>query len=123
MMVRLTFPWSVLVPDNRRHGLMRGRILLTAVYRDALDAMRLMAKAQHRRPCLTGRLMLEATFYEPDRRRRDVSNYAKLLGDALTGSVIADDSLLDCCIYRRGPIDRERPRAEVTVRVADEVAA
>jgi Holliday junction resolvase RusA-like endonuclease len=122
-MVRLTFPWSVLVPDNRRHGVIRNRIVLTQVYRDALDAVHWHAKKQHRGVRLTGPLVLDAVLFEPDRRRRDVSNYAKLLCDGMEGVIYEDDCQLVACTYRRGGLDPANPRAEVTVRVADEVAA
>lgn len=41
----LTLPWALLVRDNARHGLSRGRIVLTARYREALDFARILVGA------------------------------------------------------------------------------
>ena len=111
----LTLPWAVLLPDNARHGLMRGRILLTSKYRKALDGAKMLAAAQWKGPTLKGRVALDVTLYEPDKRRRDLLNYGKLLGDALSMTVINDDSQIDCVTMTRGALDRHNPRAVIRV--------
>src|SRR5690606_14474280 len=97
--VRLTLPWSVLVPVNRRTnpagwGKMRGRQFLTREYRDAQRTAELLVQSQVRgkRPRFTAPVAMTLRFYEPDRRRRDPSNLLKLVEDALTGVVYDDDS-------------------------------
>jgi Holliday junction resolvase RusA-like endonuclease len=116
--ISLHSPWVVLVRDNARHGLSRGRIILTREYRDKLEAARLLvAFAMAGHSPLVCRVALVATFHEPDRsRKRDVTNYAKLLCDALVGRAIGDDSQIDDARYVRGAIDPKDPRVEVTIQ-------
>lgn len=111
----LVLPWAVLVPDNARHGLVRDRIRLTARYRDSLVAASALARRHWRGDPLTSAVQLDVTLYEPDRRRRDVLNYGKLIADALAGAAYVDDSQIDRVTFLRGGIDRANPRAEVIV--------
>jgi Holliday junction resolvase RusA-like endonuclease len=106
-----------MVRDNARHGLMKGRIVLTARYRDALTFASILARsAMKGRQPLTSRVTLVAMFHEPDRKRkRDITNYAKLLCDSLVGAAIADDSQIDDARYIRGAIDPNDPRVVVTL--------
>src|SRR5690606_24113512 len=71
--VRLTLPWSVLVPVNRRTnpagwGKMRGRQFLTREYRDAQRTAELLVQSQVRgkRPRFTAPVAMTLRFYEPD---------------------------------------------------------
>jgi Holliday junction resolvase RusA-like endonuclease len=114
-MTAITLPWKVLVPDNARHGLFRGRILLTSKYRMALYSASLLAAAQWPGAPIKGPVSLAVTLYEPDKRRRDVLNYGKLIGDALSMVVIVDDSQIDHATMIRGGIDRYNPRAVIEV--------
>lgn len=111
----ITLPWKVLVPDNARHGLMKGRILLTAKYRDALSAASILALMQWRAPALKTSVSLSVTLYEPDKRRRDIGNYVKLIADCLTRVAFVDDSQIDDLRLMRGALDRANPRAEIRV--------
>lgn len=63
-----------------------------------------------------GRYMLRLRLYFPDARRRDADNCAKAIQDACTGVLWDDDHRVgvECPPWE---IDRERPRAEVTVEV------
>lgn len=114
----LVLPWAVLAGDNRRHGLSRGRIVLTSEYRNARDGASLAVQALRRGRCFETPVAMLATFYEPDRRRkRDILNFSKLLGDVLTrGGAIVDDSLIDDARSIRGPVDARNPRCVVELR-------
>ncbi len=112
---RVTLPWSVLVPDNQRHGLLRGRILLTAKYRQALASASALAGFQWKERPLKTSVSLAVTLYEPDKRRRDIGNYTKLIADALTRVAFVDDSQIDELRLKRGGLDRQNPRAEIEV--------
>lgn len=114
-MSAITLPWKVLVADNARHGLLRGRILLTAKYRDALAAASVLASVQWKQPPMKTSVAVTVTLYEPDKRRRDIGNYTKLIADALTRVAFVDDSQIDILELRRGTLDRANPRAEITV--------
>lgn len=111
----ITFPWAVLVADNQRHGLMRGRILLTAKYRSALASASALAVYQWKSPALKTSVRVTVTLYEPDKRRRDIGNYVKLTMDALTRVAFVDDSQIDRLELIRGGLDRVNPRAEIQV--------
>jgi Holliday junction resolvase RusA-like endonuclease len=119
--ITLAIPWGYLCRDNARHGLMRGRIVLTARYRDALlFSQILVGAAMKGRQPITGRVALVATFHEPDRKRkRDVTNYAKLLCDALSPAAILDDSQIDDARYVRGDVDKTDPRVVVTLAIVE----
>jgi Holliday junction resolvase RusA-like endonuclease len=41
---------------------------------------------------LTGLLIVEATYYPPDNRRRDTDNVRKVLADGLAAGLMVDDS-------------------------------
>lgn len=120
MTVTITLPWAYLVPDNVRHGLVGRTIRLTARYRDAQQALHLAAlagwRAAGRRGPLEGPLAIDVLLVAPDRRRRDVSNYAKIIGDALAGVAWHDDAQIADARYRRGPVDPAAPCAVLTVR-------
>lgn len=63
-----------------------------------------------------GSVEIDVTFYEPDRRRRDIDNLEKSLLDGLTkGGVWEDDSQVRSVSKRRA-VDRRDPRVEVVVR-------
>lgn len=114
-MSAITLPWSVLVADNQRHGLSRGRILLTSKYRNALVGASTLARVQWKQPAHKTSVAVTITLYEPDKRRRDIGNYTKLIADALTRIAFVDDSQIDRLELRRGALDRVNPRAEVQV--------
>lgn len=114
----IVLPWKVLVADNARHGLSKGRIILTERYRMALSAAALLASQQwtaQRRERLRDKVQLSVTLHEPDKRRRDISNYLKLIQDSLTCTAFADDSQIDRVTVKRGGLDRYNPRAEIEV--------
>lgn len=115
--ISYALPFSVLVPDNQRHGLFRGRILLTSKYRNAkAQAHTILLTQRVGQPMLEGlSLGFSATLYPPDKRRRDVVNYAKMVQDALTGIAYADDSQLDDVRWTRGTVDKANPRVEIFV--------
>ena len=54
-------------------------------------------------------------FFQPDRRRRDVGNYCKLIEDAMTGHVYLDDSQIQRQTWENCGVDRRRPRVEIRV--------
>lgn len=113
----LSVPWRVLVSDNQRHGMGRGKIILTQKYRSALLQMRTVFAS----PCwrlMEGDIAVTVTLHEPNAsRKRDLSNFSKLLHDAMIGTILVDDSQIQRMTYQRGPVDPENPRADITVSV------
>lgn len=116
----ITLPWSVLLHEN--HRLMPVRIkgktrnILSPEYRQALAAASQLAAFQWTAPALKTSVGITVRLYEPDKRRRDVSNYLKLIQDALARIAFVDDSQIDDVHVMRGGLDRAKPRAEIEVR-------
>lgn len=67
---------------------------------------------------LRGRLAVTITCFPPDRRRRDVDNWAKAMLDAIekSGLVFLDDSQIDDLHIKRGERCPNGGRSIVTVR-------
>lgn len=120
--IKLTLPWAVLVRDNAKYGVTINRatrkplLILTSEYRGGKDSAYLLAKQQIRRAPMSGPLVLVATLYEPNRSRaRDVTNFCKMVHDALEKAAYENDSQLDDVRWIRGPVDRENPRVELVL--------
>jgi Holliday junction resolvase RusA-like endonuclease len=118
----LTLPWSVLVRDNAKYGVTINRttrkpmLILTPEYRSGKDSAYLLAKRQMNRTPMTGPLTLVAILYEPNRSRgRDVTNFCKMVHDALEKAAYDNDSQLDDVRWIRGPVDAANPRVEITI--------
>ncbi len=109
-----TLPWAALQADNHKHTVARGRLILAKPYREAKrhSQLLLMGQTKGRKP-LNGPLRLHATLHEPDKRRRDVVNYAKMVQDALTGIAYADDAQLCEVTWSRGKLDKANPRVDL----------
>lgn len=50
------------------------------------------------------RLMVQIRLFMPDKRRRDIDNYNKILLDSLTGKIWVDDSQIDILSVSRDDI-------------------
>lgn len=120
----ISLPWVVLVPDNRRVGILAGRGLLSRRYRAAKGAAHVLCAGQWRgAPMLAGDVAIVGRFYLPDRRRRDVGNLRKLITDALAGVAYADDVQLADERWVRVGVDRENPRVVLTLTPFTPLAA
>jgi len=65
---------------------------------------------------LSGRLHVELKLCPPDKRRRDIDNFSKAILDALTHAGLwLDDSQIDKMTVTRGEVDKEFPRAYISV--------
>jgi Holliday junction resolvase RusA-like endonuclease len=117
--LHLTLPWDVLTPDNRRFHPGKGHVL-TGRYRQGKEAIYLLALSQTKppRPVFpTEHLELDLDFFMPDKRKRDPTNLLKGLLDALEGAVYSDDKQINALAWRKGAVDRESPRVEITIRL------
>lgn len=112
-------PFDALMGDNHRLIPARGRLIANSQYRDAKDALRTRLQAHRPRVKLhDGTVALTCTFHWPDRRKRDVTNYGKMLCDALTGIAYHDDVQIVDARYRFGGFDRANPRVEILIEEA-----
>lgn len=116
-MIALTLPWPPSVNRIWRHW--KGRTLLSREGRQyRLDVAACVAQAR-----LQGfgrrSVKVVAVAYLPDNRRRDIDNIQKAAFDALQAArVFDDDSQIVDSHWRKGPVDRARPRIEITVEAA-----
>lgn len=120
-------PFDLLISDNDRSQPVVSRLAGGRVYpRLVLNPRYKKAKAKIRTlvdgflPAgwepYEGRVSLSCTVHEPDRKRtRDLTNWAKLIGDALTGLAYGDDGQIDKVEWFRGAVDPAAPRLEVRV--------
>ena len=116
----LALPWSLVLHDNHRFVPARGRrgLVASPQYRRAKQhAAAWLRGYWGARARVSGDLVLHARCFFPDRRKRDAGNYRKLITDALSGVVYADDSQLVSETWERAGFDRDRPRIEVTITV------
>jgi len=97
----ITLPWPPTV--NSYYRTYKDRTILSAAGRQyKIDAGLAIAMSIKTPPMYTGRLEVELHIAPPDRRRRDIDNYAKATLDALqAGGIFKDDSQIDrLFIYR-----------------------
>lgn len=110
-----SIPFHLLVSDNeralpviqRKGKAVFPRLVLNRRYKAAKAEIRKLVKAQIPDGFVpfAGPVRVTVTIREPDRdRRRDITNWCKQLGDALTGIVYDDDSQVDEAVYLRGSI-------------------
>lgn len=111
----LILPWSMLVPDNHRLMWVYGQARLTADYRAAKRDIQQRAALWWKQAPTEADVFVWLKLWFPDRRKRDPGNYRKLVTDALTGIVYADDSQASDERQTRVGYDKEHPRAEVWV--------
>lgn len=112
----LTIPFKHLVSDNAKYGVIRGRMLLQADYRQAKETIGAIARRAMKDTLLAeGPVHLHATVHMPDARRRDATNHIKLVHDSLQGIVFADDSQITRATWENAGIDREKPRVELCI--------
>jgi crossover junction endodeoxyribonuclease RusA len=71
-------------------------------------------KIQYKGKLLEEEFNLEIDFYFPDKRRRDIDNFNKLIFDAGTEIIWKDDSLIKELKLRKF-IDKTNPRVEITL--------
>lgn len=128
--VNIVLPWSTLLGDNHRQTWVGTRMMTTKAYKlakaKAVEAIETQLEAQLpvwrdqviiQLPALEGPVAITVTLFEPNRSaKRDLLNYQKLICDAMSGVVYADDSLIDDAHFVRGTPDIDRPRAEITIR-------
>jgi crossover junction endodeoxyribonuclease RusA len=102
--IELRLPWPP--QANNLHTVARGRKILGLAGRAYRDLVFVLVHQQlgHHEP-LAGALRVTFRVYEPDRRRRDLSNLLKAAEDSLTTArVWADDSQTDDLrVLRRDP--------------------
>lgn len=116
-MAELTLPWPPSV--NRIWRAWKGRVLLSKEGRQYRQDVALCVAQARLQGFGRREVRVRAVAYLPDKRRRDIDNLAKAAYDALQASrVFDDDSQIVESHWLKGPVDRARPRIEITVEAA-----
>lgn len=95
-------------------GMARFAHFLTREAKTWKETVAWAARADWRKPPLTGSVGLVITLYYADNRRRDIDNAGKLLLDGLAGIVYLDDRQVDDLRFIREH-DKKKPRVEIKV--------
>ena len=112
-MISLTIPWEALASDNKRHARRGGRGHGWA-YKAAREAIGYCGLEQCPEP-FTEPVWVRMDFHQPDNRRRDCSNFLKVIGDGLNKIVWQDDSLIKDMGYLVHPPDGTPARVDIRV--------
>jgi crossover junction endodeoxyribonuclease RusA len=113
-MTTITLPWPPSV--NHYWRMWRGRMLISRqgrAYREQVGAI-LRAAGVTPQP---GRLAVHVELYPPDKRKRDVDNSLKAIGDSLQhGGAFHDDSQIVWLLIEKAEVV---PGGTVIVRIAE----
>jgi len=112
----LTLPFPVSVNQYYR-AILRGKFctsILSAKGREFKERVANMVAESEKNPT-DKRVMCQIKLYPPDRRKRDIDNYAKSLLDSLTGIAWVDDEQIDCLAISREKIVKGG-KCEITIR-------
>lgn len=116
--VQIVVPFKHLVSDNRKFMTMKGtyRLISRPEYRQAKDTIQHIARrAMQGKEAAATDVEINVTLWVPDNRRRDTTNFAKLIQDSMEGYVYLNDTQIKKATYENAGIDRENPRVEITV--------
>jgi len=115
MTYRIALPWPPSV--NRMWRSFNGRNILSLEGRQYRQKVLATVLQAGRPKTMTGRLVVLIEVYPPDRRRRDLSNLEKGIGDGLAhAGVYKDDEQIDDLRIVRGGL---RTGGEVVVTVTE----
>lgn len=90
-MLSITLPFPIGCSGNHRLGHGRGRQWASKAYKAYGAAVASICMVESLR-ALTGPIALEIVACQPDKRRRDLDNIAKVVCDQLAGKLYQDDS-------------------------------
>jgi len=111
----ITIPWEALVSDNRRHARRGGRAHGWD-YKKARDTIRTLMAAQMRGDPFGVPVSVRYDFHPPDLRRRDATNFLKVVGDSGNTVLWVDDCLITQLSFLVHQPDGSEPRLEITVQ-------
>lgn len=109
---------KIIIPGNpisRNHAYYFGgrRCFMTKAGKEYKERASDIFRKHFKEP-IKGGVVVSLFFYFGDKRRRDVSNHEKLLGDSMNKIVFDDDSQIIKMILERS-YDKKNPRVEVEV--------
>ena len=71
-------------------------------------------KSQWKKPIITDSIKLEIKYYFPNKIRRDIDNFMKIIFDSATGIIWEDDCLINE-LHAYKYIDKNLPRVELII--------
>jgi len=114
--ITLRLPWSCLVSDNRKYGVLDGKLIAQKPYRAAKKAIHALAvEAMQGRAPADCPVSLTARVWMPDNRPHDLTNSCKLVHDAIEGAIVSNDRWLHDVRWIRAGVDVDAPRCELTI--------
>lgn len=86
----------------------------TREYMDRVATLVRVERHIHEAQFTNGPIVVEATYYKPDKRRRDTDNSRKVLADAVARGLGVDDAQF---LWRdmSVEVDRDNPRVELEI--------
>ena len=111
-MIKLIVP-GLPLSCNHMYGVHGKHRFLYAAGKKYKELVASIAKPLFDKP-IEGNVDLDITYYFPDKRRRDVTNYDKSPIDALSGIAFVDDSQVQTCVLRKF-IDKDNPHTEIII--------
>ena len=81
----------------------------------ALECLSKFGRVNSREP-----IIVQIIYFFPDNHRRDVTNYDKVLLDALSGVLYVDDSQIQCAALHKF-VDKKNPRTIIRLWKVDDV--
>ena len=85
-------------------------------YQEQVSQIAELAKHMYNWEMATDKIIIEYTYFWPDRRKRDTGNQKKVINDALQGVIVDNDNnILERDIDFK--LDRENPRILLRVRI------
>jgi crossover junction endodeoxyribonuclease RusA len=105
--LKLSLPWPP-TTNNLYHNLPKGGRRLTKAARSYKEAVCDLVLETGSAKGFTGSLRLNLLLHPPDKKRRDLSNFVKLIEDSFTAAgVWLDDSQVDHLEVKRGLPSRQ----------------
>jgi crossover junction endodeoxyribonuclease RusA len=116
-MVEFTVP--IAPSGNRMWRHAKGRVYKTneaRKYQEQVSQIAELAKHMYNWEMATDKIIIEYTYFWPDKRKRDTGNQKKVINDALQGVIVDNDNnILERDIDFK--LDRENPRILLRVRI------
>ena len=118
VMIKLTVPGNPLSVNHLygQHGKRRFLYAAGKKYKELVAKVATDAVKGKKLPTSEDIALMVITYYFPDRRRRDVTNYDKSPIDALTGIIYDDDCQIQMVVLRKS-IDKANPRTEIMIDI------
>jgi len=118
MSIFITFLGSPLSTQHLYKSTCRGKfpvMYMAKEGKDLKESYQLLAKNQYKGEVMSTECDMKIALHFPDKRRRDIDNYNKLVLDSLEGIVYKDDKQIRKLTIEKH-ISPDNPRVEVEIK-------